>query len=244
MNRDRRMLLPYEGKVYSQNGEDGIIKYMLDTINNKNYKSIEIGWGDGTENNTRFLLENNYHCLAFDMVEDQKIIHKNLELKLGMIDISNSLDILKWHDSPDFFSIDIDSIDWYVLRNLLKNNFQPKVICCEYNAWIGSENFGVIKTDVKFNRSGMYGASISAFNELLLEHGYNFFTVNSLGVNAFYYHNSIKHQNFINSDRFLYKDCKPKFRQKKYGDIDWWNEYSYNFYTSRLEVENFINQNL
>lgn len=244
MIKNKHMLLPYEGKVYSQFGEDGIINFLLERIELKNMCSVEVGWGNGIENNTRYLLENGYKCLAFDMILEQTVQHNNLDLRIHQITIENSLEIIEWNNSPDFFSLDIDSVDWYVLRNLLKNKFNPKIICCEYNAWIGEHNFGVIKTDQSFTRSGVYGASITAFNDLLSEYGYKLFTVNSTGVNAFYYHESVIHSDFSSVPTFSYKDCKARFRKKKYGEINWWDTYSFKFHPSRIDVESFINQNL
>ena len=44
-------------KVFSQAGEDGIIDYLLYSLNIKKPKFIEIGVGDYRESNTRFVYE-------------------------------------------------------------------------------------------------------------------------------------------------------------------------------------------
>ena len=44
-------------KIFSQNGEDGIIDYLLHSLKIDKPKFIEIGVGDYTECNTRFLFE-------------------------------------------------------------------------------------------------------------------------------------------------------------------------------------------
>ena len=44
-------------KVFSQNGEDGIIDYLLFSLGIINPKFIEIGIGDYEESNTRYLFE-------------------------------------------------------------------------------------------------------------------------------------------------------------------------------------------
>ena len=46
-----------ELKVFSQNGEDGIIDYLLETLSIKKPKFIEIGVGDYSEANTRYIFE-------------------------------------------------------------------------------------------------------------------------------------------------------------------------------------------
>ena len=44
-----------EEKIFSQNGEDGIIDYILEIINVKDPKFVEIGVEDYIESNTRLL---------------------------------------------------------------------------------------------------------------------------------------------------------------------------------------------
>src|SRR6266568_64259 len=49
----------YEFKVFSQWGEDGIIQYLIQTVEIKNKIFVEFGIQDYKESNTRFLLQNN-----------------------------------------------------------------------------------------------------------------------------------------------------------------------------------------
>ena len=64
-----------ELKVFSQNGEDGIIDYLLTKLNLIPHSTnfIEIGVGDYRESNTRFLY-NRFHPkgLIIDCIEDMK----------------------------------------------------------------------------------------------------------------------------------------------------------------------------
>ena len=50
-------LLKYEHQTFSQNGEDGIINEIFNRMRITKGEFIEIGTGDGSENNTRLLLE-------------------------------------------------------------------------------------------------------------------------------------------------------------------------------------------
>jgi hypothetical protein len=52
----------YEFRVFSQFGDDGIIQYLIDNLEIKKNerKFIEIGVGDYSESNTRFLLMKDY----------------------------------------------------------------------------------------------------------------------------------------------------------------------------------------
>ena len=46
-------------KVFSQTGEDGIIDYLLYSLNIKMPKFVEIGVGDYRESNTRYIFQKN-----------------------------------------------------------------------------------------------------------------------------------------------------------------------------------------
>jgi len=47
----------HEKKIYSQNGEDGIIEFIFSQIGTTNKFSVEFGVGNGFECNTILLLE-------------------------------------------------------------------------------------------------------------------------------------------------------------------------------------------
>jgi len=47
----------HEKKIYSQNGEDGIIEFIFSKIGTTNKFSVEFGVGNGYECNTVYLLE-------------------------------------------------------------------------------------------------------------------------------------------------------------------------------------------
>ena len=53
---DHRILINFEEQVFSQNGEDGIISEIFDRIGIDSSILVEMGVGDGLENNTSFLL--------------------------------------------------------------------------------------------------------------------------------------------------------------------------------------------
>ena len=109
----------YEAKVFSQFGEDGISKYIFDKIGNDNYYFVEIGTQDGSECNTRYLRENlNWQGIQIDAKYENSLIN----LKKHMVTRENIIDIFKSYNIPakfDYFSLDIDGIDWYILNEIL-----------------------------------------------------------------------------------------------------------------------------
>ena len=104
-------------KVFSQNGEDGIIDYLLFSLQIEKPKFIEIGVGDYYESNTRFLFERSSgDGLIIDIIDNlQKRVEKNIRLWRGnvkilnrKIDSENILATLKefnFFDNIDLFSI-------------------------------------------------------------------------------------------------------------------------------------------
>jgi hypothetical protein len=181
--------LPYEDRVFSQNLEDGIILELVKRLINQNFKAIEIGSGDGTQNMLRNLIENhNYHGIGHDMLESTWS-HPQYQHNKGMVGLDNLQDTMQtWSTkTPDFFSLDIDSIDFWILKDLLKNNFRPSIMCIEFLSYYGPDVICSVKKDLKsYHRKGC-GASVSAFKALCALFGYKFFTVDSQGVNCFFY---------------------------------------------------------
>jgi len=69
----------HEKKIYSQNGEDGIIEFIFSKIGTTNNFSVEFGVGDGFECNTIYLLEKKkWKGLMMDYGADQQIQWQNV----------------------------------------------------------------------------------------------------------------------------------------------------------------------
>lgn len=186
--------LPYEHRTFSQHGEDGILKFLLTFVDDKNKNFLEIGWGNGTVNCCRNLLENlNFSGTGVD-AKTSNISHSNLKtisqfVSLDDVDFLISLE----GKTPTIFSLDIDSFDWHLLKSMLDNGFLPKIICHEYNSILGpdesiSRKYG---NNIDYNKRTLFGASLMAFKKIL-EKNYNFVTVDSSGVNAFWIRRDIE----------------------------------------------------
>ena len=70
----------------------------------------------------------------------------------------------------DFFSLDIDGNDYWILKDLDLSNV--KVICCEYNHFLNKNEKKTIPYNKNFNFENecFFGASLLAFNDLLLQY--------------------------------------------------------------------------
>lgn len=189
-------------KVFSQNGEDGIVQYLLYSLNINNPKFVEIGTGDYTESNTRFICETFFtDGLIIDGSTNlEKTISKFLPLYKSNLKIINKfiesdsiieiLDKNKFISNLDIFSIDIDGIDYWVIKELPKKI--SKIFIAEYNPYFGPDLEVTIPNIKKFNRTNYhfsnlcFGSSLKAMINILKEKGFSFIGVNDLKNNAFF----------------------------------------------------------
>ena len=188
-----------EYKITSQNNEDGIIEYIFSNISNNKF-FIEIGF-DYFECNTLNLIKRGWNGILIEADEEkclriEKCIkhffpNNKIEIINSKIDIDNINNFTK-HQKIDFFSIDIDGNDYWVLEKLEKENIS--IICSEYNPWIGNKNFKTIPYDKNFIYKNDYyfGASLNAYSDLLKKK-FDLIGIDSSGTNAFYINNNISH---------------------------------------------------
>jgi hypothetical protein len=182
--------LPYESQVSSQHREDGIIDLLCSHVKNPNHWAIEIGSGTGEQNMIRNLVENRgYNGIGHD-INQPRWLHPCYDHRVGNVTLGH-LDQLvgNWPTrTPDFFSLDIDSFDFWVLKDLLYNyNFRPAVMCLEYLSYYGSDWICTVRPDLHKYKIATCGASLNAYQQLTKQFGYEFFTVDTCGVNGFFY---------------------------------------------------------
>lgn len=204
---DPKLTETWEFSGFSQNGEDGIIDYLIFGLKNSNKYFIEIGSGDGLENNTSYL----GHIKKFSGLQvegnnnsynDANLIKPWLVENINcFVNTSNVKEIFgkSLFKDPDVFSIDIDGMDYYITKQFLEMGLRPKIIVVEYNSAFGfekcitlpyKEHFNMYKTKFPFL---YYGVSLQGWKKLFKNFGYQFLTVDTNGINAF----------FIQKDEFL-----------------------------------------
>jgi len=177
-----------EKKVYSQNGEDGIIESICGIVgcHLKNY--VEFGAEDCTECNSRNLRQKGWKGLVMDGSHE----NKDINLRKEMITVENIVDLFKKYDVQkdlDFLSVDVDGMDFYVLRNILcSGQYNPKIIAVEYNSHIPHDG-GAVITPLTHPPSRCIGycngMSLAAVKALGSKFGYKLVYAMSVGVNAF-----------------------------------------------------------
>jgi hypothetical protein len=188
-----------ECKIFSQNGEDGIISYLFSIVEPKTRRFFEIGIEKGTECNSANLAKNfgwsgwlvegnaswaeqaqrHYNSHPMTWTRDIKIISQYVTEE----NINSLIDKYEIKNNVDFFSLDIDSLDYWIFKKM--QDIGARVVCIEYNASFGPDLSVTVPKDGAFY--GVYsGASLKALVKLAKEKGYRFVGCNSTGVNAFF----------------------------------------------------------
>ena len=223
--KDDKRLLKYGFKAYSQTDEDGIIQEIFQRIGVTNKTFIEIGVGDGLENNTLFLLLKGWKGFWVDGdLKNIKAIHhkflflKNsgrLSIKQAWIDKDNIDSLINDFGLPqeiDLLSIDIDGNDYHVFKNIVSLN--PRVVVIEYNAtlpppvkWVMTYDQCHTKTNTDY-----FGASLKSFEYLFQKKGYLLVGCNIIGVNAFFVRKDLMEKHF-------HSDCSA---ENHYEDLKLW----------------------
>ena len=190
-----------EEKIFSQNGEDGIIDFILEVLNLKDPKFIEIGVEDYVEANTRLLYHiRNSHGLIIDQSININKLSKNLDLWKGRIKVlkksinpKNINEIIKYENfnkNLDLFSIDIDGLDFWVIKELPVNF--AKICIAEYNPLFGSESEISVPNIENFDRTNYHfsnlcwGVSLKGLISVMNEKNFTFLGANNLKNNAFF----------------------------------------------------------
>lgn len=197
----------FERKIYSQNGEDGILLYIFSQIGTFNRCFVEFGMGNGRECNTANLSLNfGWHGLLMDCKESNVAYAKRYyENRLGNRASDVTIFIQCWITAEninstlldngmqgeiDLLSIDIDGNDYWVWKAI--NVIAPRIVVIEYNASMGHEKSLAVKYDENFVRhekhpSGWYhGASLAALTKLANTKGYVLVGCDCSGINAFF----------------------------------------------------------
>lgn len=188
-----------EKKIFSQNGEDGIIQYLLKHCPSKHNRFVEIGCGRGDENCTRHLYKNlRWKGLLIDRYplfgKAKKEVSSFDDVRFVCVEITPSnLNTVLCENLDSLFvdvvSIDVDSIEFWLLKAL--DAIKPRIIVVEYSAVFGFDSLTIpfIKSFYykEYHRRGYYhGASLPALVKIGEKKGYSLVGCDSTGVNAFF----------------------------------------------------------
>jgi hypothetical protein len=197
--QDKRCLIPYGYKIYSQNDEDGIIREIFNRIGVTNKIFVEFGAGNGFENNTYALLFDGWKGLWIDSSKKLcKHVQKNLKntIKEGTLSVKNAF-ITKENinelivsqiteEKIDLLSIDIDGNDFHIFDSITCIN--PRVIVIEFNAKFPPPIVYCMNYDKShiWNGDDNFGASLKFLEIELNKRDYYLVGCSIIGINAFF----------------------------------------------------------
>jgi hypothetical protein len=235
-----------EYKIFSQWGEDGILDYICDVIELRKPKFLEIGVGDFSESNSRFMAyRRGASITAVD--KDKSLLQSRAVNELQWrvhiqticeeVTVGNAHEIqvqaAKFMGGIDILSLDIDSIDYWILKRLELDNI--KVIVVEYNPCFGFKKRVTVPLESYKSRfhegdsGAYYGASLSAFIYILTRQGFAFLGTNSECTNAFFVESSLggKFPFTANPTLAQYVDCRIRDSRNSLGKKDFLSQNEY-----------------
>jgi len=230
-----------ECKVFSQHGEDGIINYLLVKLGIIRPNFIEIGVGDYTEANTRFLYERFYpKGIIIDCEKNlEEKIKRNINFWKGnLLPIEKNINTENINKviskncnfDVDLFSIDIDGIDYWIIDKLDFSNI--KIIVAEYNPIYGPDLEVTVPNLENFNRRDYhysnlcYGMSLMALKNIMIKK--NFYLVGT---------NSTRNNAFFVSEKFKQNEYFPNIKIK---NLDYYTDFNYRESRNQNNKLNYI----
>ncbi|SCX72649.1 hypothetical protein [Variovorax sp. EL159] len=212
--------------TYSQCDEDGIIRECLrriETLVPLSKTFIEVGCGDGLENNTHQLLLDGFKGSWLDgsHTNISRIKEALGSLRTSQLFVKESFATLdsmgalihEFRDFAgttdiDFYTFDTDGNDLLLVRKSLET-IKPKLLCVEYNGKFPPPTALTMAYNNTHMWSGddYYGATLQAWvNEL--KDRYTLVSCNLTGVNAFFVRNDLASVFTIFSTEQLYQPTR------------------------------------
>ena len=192
---DPRDLHPFEAQVCSQNGEDGVMAEIFRRIGTTEKIFLEIGVGDGRENNTSFLLSLGWTGFWVDgnprvtKLLAGSPLEKHVSARVAFVSQENIHGLIREMGVPetlDLLSIDIDQNTYYIWKAL--RALRPRLAVIEYNSAIPAsiDWKAGYAADKVHDGTDNYGASLKALEKLGREFGYSLVYCEMMGCNAFF----------------------------------------------------------
>jgi hypothetical protein len=199
-----------EFRTFSQNGEDGALRYIFSLIGTTNRQVVEICAGNGVECNAANLLINhgwqgllvegdernaNFARDMYSLFQDTFV--RQPTVVRSWVTAENVNDLISSHGFSgeiDLLSLDIDGIDYWLWQAMTV--VKPRVVVVEYN-WVWTAEHAVtVPYDptfvVDFSQAPYYcGASLAALVKLGRTLGYRFVGAPRTEINAFFVRNDV-----------------------------------------------------
>lgn len=191
----------WDYKVFSQNGEDGIVAYLVDALGISGSSFVEFGFG-ATENNTlAYAIRSKASGLYLDASSENckqanrhyRSIGIKAKAACAWITRDNINHLISTHidvNDVEILSIDVDGNDYWLWEAITA--VTPSLVIVEYNASFGPVKSVSTPYDPDFDRhafhhtSMCHGMSLKAAETLGRRKGYSLVCCDAAGVNAFF----------------------------------------------------------
>jgi len=187
-------------RLRSQNEEDGIILSLLEATGVGSRRFVEIGCGGSGGNSAVLALDMGWSGLMIDghpraarVAGHEFRPNSGVTVVHAMVSPENVNALLQQHGytgEVDLLSIDIDSIDYWILDAL--DACTARVLVLEYNAHFGPTRAITLPRDPP-TRDALpveyFGASLAALDQVARRKGYRLVLCEASGVNAFFVRN-------------------------------------------------------
>lgn len=208
-------------KKYSQKYQDALIDFIFKNIKTSEKPfCVEFGYNhdrifkSNNGNCTKLILDHNWDYVLFDCHNE----NESIKLYKHFLTSNNICEIFQKYNVPkevDYISIDVDSIDLWLFKALLKE-YKAKLFSVEHNA-----NYPIDRAITKLENSNsfegdrLYGASLKALNLVAKKYGYTLIWVVE-ELDAFFIRNDlIKNElDFFNSSLKKWKSVSNKICHK------------------------------
>ena len=213
----------FERRVFSQNGEDGILEEIFRRVGTETRYFVEFGVESGRECNcARLALEEHWAGLFiegepayYEELADRYKGYPEVRCVRAWVSSATIEALLAENAVPkalDVLSIDIDGNDYWVWAAIQR--WRPRVVVIEYNAsypppqkWVMVEN-----QSHRWDGTNYFGASLTSLACLGRQKGYALVATDSAGVNAFFVR-----EDLVTDERFLQLGIQYHYSPPRYG---------------------------
>jgi hypothetical protein len=178
-------------KKFSQSHEECYIDYILNNIESKQKFILELGAWDGYHlSNTRWFIDNlGYSALLIDGDNHgNESVHQHFITKENILEL---LEKYKCYTEFDFFCIDLDGNDLYIMEQVL-SKYKPSLIVAEFNPifQIGESYTIEYNSTHEWGNDNYYGFSFEAGLIMASKFGYTCIFQND-NLNMYFVENEV-----------------------------------------------------
>jgi len=192
----------FELRVFSQNGEDGVLAEILRRTGSPSRHFVEFGVESGREGNCVYLADiarwrglfletadDHYAQLAQKYAAEPNV--STIQATVTPDNVEQLFAEASVPEEPDVVSIDVDGQDYWIWKAIA--NYRPRVVIIEYNSALDPRRRVVQpnRPESVWDGTDYYGASLGALEALGDMKGYRLVHTELSGVNAFFVRNDL-----------------------------------------------------